>query len=163
MDRLDYDKLIQDALRDVVRAALKQVEENGGVLPANHHFYLTFQSNRADVIIPKRLQEQHTNEITIVLQHQFWDLVVDDTAFHVTLSFNNVRERLTVPFSALISFMDPSVKFGLQFIPLEEHSEATSPTPSTVSAVPDNNTDDSSTKSSKKDKIVALDAFRKKK
>src|SRR5690606_30894807 len=82
-----------------------------------HHFYITFESTRPDVKVPEYLRKQHPEEITIVLQHQFWDLKADDKGFSVLLSFNEVQERIEVSYAALISFLDPSVKFGLQFEP----------------------------------------------
>lgn len=111
----DYDYMVQNALKNVVRETLQFVSLNG--LPGAHHFYITFQSNRPDVKIPAYLKDQHSDEITIVLQHQFWDLKVDEEGFEVSLSFKDKQEHIRVPFSALINFLDPSVKFGLQFTP----------------------------------------------
>lgn len=143
MDSIDYDDLIQNALRDVVRRALRQARDHG--LPGEHHFYITFQTNRADVQIPEHLRRDHPEEITVVVQHQFWDLEVGETEFSVTLSFNGKRERLVVPYAALVSFMDPFVKFGLQFSP----TPVASPTPHEGAP--------------KKDNVLTLDAFRNKK
>jgi hypothetical protein len=112
-DSLHYDKMVETALRGVVRQALASVVDQG--LPGNHHFYLTFRTNHPDVEIADRLHAQYPQEMTIVLQHQFWGLEVNDEYFVVNLSFSNVPERLKVPYSALVSFVDPSVKFGLQF------------------------------------------------
>ena len=158
MDSIDYDSLIQEALRSVVRNTLGTVIASG--LPATHHFYITFRTDRDDVIMPSYLREQHPDEVTIVLQHQFWDLEVDAHKFSVTLSFNGMQERLSVPFTALVSFMDPSVKFGLQFLP-------ENPPTSTLES-PDAANSKSKKKSGKgkkgsKDNIVTLDTFRKKK
>lgn len=150
VDMIDYDKLIQDALREVVKNALKTVLQNGGVMPGNHHFYLTFRTDRPDVIIPDYLRKQHPKEITIVLQHQYWDLKVEEDHFEVSLSFNNAREKLIVPFIALVNFMDPAVKFGLQFTP--EEPEATPKTPYIKDTSP----------KEKDSNVVTLDAFRKK-
>lgn len=112
-DSLQYDKMVENALRGVVRQALASVVDQ--CLPGNHHFYLTFRTNHPDVEIADRLHAQYPQEMTIVLQHQFWGLEVNDEYFVVNLSFSNVPERLKVPYAALVSFVDPSVKFGLQF------------------------------------------------
>jgi hypothetical protein len=112
-DSLQYDRMVENALRGVVRQALASVVEQG--LPGNHHFYLTFRTNHPGVEIADRLRAQYPQEMTIVLQHQFWGLEVGDEHFVVNLSFSNAPERLKVPYAALVSFVDPSVKFGLQF------------------------------------------------
>lgn len=112
-DSLHYDKMVETALRGVVRQALASVVDQG--LPGNHHFYLTFRTSHPDVEIADRLHAQYPQEMTIVLQHQFWGLEVTDEYFVVNLSFSNVPERLKIPYAALVSFVDPSVKFGLQF------------------------------------------------
>lgn len=154
MDTLDYDRLIQEALRNVVRRSLEVVIKDG--LPGNHHFYVSFRTDRKDVKMPAHLREKHPSEVTIVLQHQFWDLGVDAKGFSVSLSFNGIQEQLYVPFSALVSFMDPSVKFGLQFVPdEEEETPLISPLPGS-SPPPE--------KGKKKDgNVITLDSFRKKK
>jgi hypothetical protein len=112
-DQMRYDEMVQNALRGVVREALTQTAEVG--LPGDHHFYLTFRTRAPGVSIPDYLQDQYPEEMTIVLQHQFWDLVVEEDYFSVTLSFKNRPAELHVPYSALSAFVDPSVKFGLQF------------------------------------------------
>lgn len=112
-DSLQYDKMVENALRGVVRQALASVVTQG--LPGNHHFYLTFRTTHPGVEIGARLLEQYPQEMTIVLQHQFWGLEVNDEYFVVNLTFSNIPERLKVPYGALVSFVDPSVKFGLQF------------------------------------------------
>lgn len=112
-DSLQYDKMVENALRGVVRQALASVITQG--LPGNHHFYLTFRTTHPGVEIGARLLDQYPQEMTIVLQHQFWGLEVTDEYFVVNLTFSNVPERLKVPYTALVSFVDPSVKFGLQF------------------------------------------------
>ncbi len=112
-DSLQYDKMVETALRGVVREALVSVREGG--LPGSHHFYLTFRTTHPGVEIAERLHAQYPREMTIVLQHQYWGLEVADDYFVVNLSFSNIPERLKVPYSALVSFVDPSVKFGLQF------------------------------------------------
>ncbi|MFN7902608.1 MAG: SspB family protein [Holosporales bacterium] len=110
---LHYDKLVEAALKGVVRNALDIVQKNG--LPGAHHFYITFRTEHPDVVIPDYLREQYPDEMTIVLQYQFEDLSVREEFFSVSLSFNNTLEHLTVPFAAVTGFADPSVKFGLQF------------------------------------------------
>jgi len=153
VDSLDYDQLIQEALRDVVRKTLQTVSKKG--LPGNHHFYITFRTDRNDVVMPEYLRDQHPDEVTVVLQHQFWDLNIDNASFSVTLSFNGHHERLVIPYGALVSFMDPSVKFGLQFTP--EEPAAGKPTP------PHNGDDDNAHLKQpgvKTDNIVTLASFR---
>ena len=110
---LRYDRMVEDALRSVVRRALIEVAEHG--LPGNHHFYITFRTDHKDAEIPAALRERYPGEMTIVLQHQFWGLEIDEQQFCVTLSFSDVPHRLVVPFSAVTAFADPSVRFGLQF------------------------------------------------
>ncbi|MEN3380993.1 MAG: uncharacterized protein V7608_1037 [Hyphomicrobiales bacterium] len=114
VDHIRYDLLTQQALRAVVRRVLADISKTG-VLPGEHHFYITFDTRAPGVRISKRLQEQYPEEMTIVLQHQFWDLVVSDTHFEVGLSFNGITEKLYVPLEAIKGFFDPSVQFGLQF------------------------------------------------
>lgn len=114
-DELRYDRLVETALRSVVRDALKAAVPDA--MPGDHHFYLTFRTRAPGVSIPDFLLEQYPEEMTIVLQHQFWNLSVDEERFAVTLSFNNRPADLSIPFAALTAFIDPSVKFGLQFNP----------------------------------------------
>ena len=110
---LDYNQLVETALRGAVRDALKRVAEFG--LPGNHHFYVTFRTDQAGVDIPEYLHERYPEEMTIVLQHQYWGLEAHEDWFQVTLSFNKVPEKLVIPYAALTAFADPSVQFGLQF------------------------------------------------
>lgn len=112
-DLFRYDLMVENALRGVVRDALRRAVEHG--LPGNHHFYLTFRTRAPGVEIPGYLIERYPEEMTIVLQYQYWNLEVEDRRFSVMLSFNDVRERLVVPFEAMTGFADPSVQFGLQF------------------------------------------------
>lgn len=114
-DLIRYDVLVQDALRTVVRKVLREVADGG--LPGEHHFYIAFDTTAPGVRLSSRLRQQHPEEMTVVLQHQFWDLAVTDHAFEVGLSFGGVPERLLVPFSSVKGFFDPSVQFGLQFDP----------------------------------------------
>ncbi|MEJ2517765.1 MAG: ClpXP protease specificity-enhancing factor SspB [Methyloceanibacter sp.] len=112
-DGIRYDLLTQDALRGVVHEVLTLVQRDG--LPGEHHLYIAFDTCAEGVSISKRLKEQYPEEMTIVLQYQFWDLFVWDERFEVKLSFANVPERLVIPFSAVKAFYDPSAQFGLQF------------------------------------------------
>jgi hypothetical protein len=112
-DRFHYDALVDDALRSVVRRVLTQVAESG--LPGSHHFYISFRSGDPGVELPEYLRAKYPEEMTIVLQHQYWDLILHDDSFEVTVSFNKQQERIKVPFAALSAFVDPSVRFGLQF------------------------------------------------
>jgi hypothetical protein len=112
-DRFHYDALVDDALRSVVRRVLTQVADKG--LPGSHHFYISFRSNDPGVMLPDYLRAKYPEEMTIVLQHQYWDLIIKPESFEVTVSFNKQQERIKVPFAALSAFVDPSVRFGLQF------------------------------------------------
>lgn len=114
-DLLRYDILIQDALRGAVKKILAEVGRTG--LPGDHHFYIAFDTNAPGVRISQRLKERYPQEMTIVLQHQFWDLAIGEHAFEVGLSFGGVPEKLLVPFSAIKGFFDPSVQFALEFDP----------------------------------------------
>ena len=111
---IDYPTMIDEAMRSVVRQALRQVEREGE-LPGEHHFFITFDTNFEGASISPTLKKKYPNEMTIVIQHQFWDLIVEEEKFSVTLSFNKRPEQLVVPFSAMTAFADPSIKFGLQF------------------------------------------------
>ena len=115
-DILRYDKMVETALRGVVRSSVEEVIEHG--LPGDHHFYITFLTDFPGVKIPDYLRDRYPGEMTIVLQYQFSDLYVDDSLLKVTLSFNNVPEKLEVPLPAISIFADPSVNFALQFQPL---------------------------------------------
>lgn len=112
-DQIRYDLLTQQALRGVVRAVLAEATRKG--LPGEHHFYIAFDTNAEGVRMPDRLRAQYPEEMTIILQHQFWDLKVGDNEFEVGLSFGGVPAKLVIPFEAVKGFFDPSVQFGLQF------------------------------------------------
>lgn len=112
-DQIHYEDLAKEALRGVIKTVLTRVEKKG--LPGEHHFYIGFNTNDDGVAISKRLKEQYPEEMTIVLQNQFWDLCVKEDLFEVRLSFNNIPELLVVPFNAIKVFFDPSVPYGLQF------------------------------------------------
>jgi hypothetical protein len=113
VDRIRYDILAQDALRGVVRTLVADAAKHG--LPGEHHFYITFDTRADGVRLSARMLAQYPNEMTVVLQHQFWDLVATDDGFEVGLSFGGVPERLSIPFASIKGFYDPSVQFGLQF------------------------------------------------
>ena len=120
-DHIRYDVLARDALRGVLRRVLSDAAAHG--LPGDHHFFITFLSTAEGVKLSSRLLAQYPDEMTIILQHQFWDLVVTEDRFEVGLSFGGIPERLVVPFAAIKSFFDPSVQFGLQFEPAEATPE----------------------------------------
>ena len=113
VDHIRYDLLAQEALRGVVRTVLLDAAKSG--LPGEHHFYISFDTRADGVRLSPRMLAQYPEEMTVVLQHQFWDLVVTDDGFEVGLSFGGVPERLAIPFAAIKGFFDPSVQFGLQF------------------------------------------------
>ena len=112
-ETIDYPGMIDTAMRGVVREALIHVDKFG--LPNEHHFFISFQTNYPGVSISPQLKSRYPEEITIVVQHQFWDLKITEKQFSIMLSFNNIPEKLVVPFDALTAFADPSIKFGLQF------------------------------------------------
>ncbi|MDR3496626.1 MAG: ClpXP protease specificity-enhancing factor SspB [Ancalomicrobiaceae bacterium] len=112
-DLIRYDVLVQDALRGVVRKIVAEIARTG--LPGQHHFFIAFDTKHPGVRMSNRLRQRYPDEMTVVLQHQFWDLNVSDHAFEVGLSFSGIPERLLVPFNAIKGFFDPSVQFGLQF------------------------------------------------
>lgn len=176
-DHIRYDVLARDALRGVLRRVLTDAAEHG--LPGEHHFFITFLSTADGVKLSPRLLAQYPEEMTIILQHQFWDLVVTEDRFEVGLSFGGIPERLVVPFAAIKSFLDPSVQFGLQFEPSDAATEAPTanlpaapaasalsvPAPATTAESKDESKDDSkgeSAKPSEGAEVVRLDRFRKK-
>jgi hypothetical protein len=124
-DQIRYDLLTQQALRSVVRNVLTEAAKKG--LPGDHHFYISFDTSADGVRMSERLRGQYPDEMTIILQHQFWDLKVGEDEFEVGLSFGGVPERLTVPFEAINGFFDPSVQFGLQFEEVTEGEERPAP------------------------------------
>ena len=138
---IPYDDIVQDALRAVVGRVLGQVEANGGDLPGNHHFYITFKTNAPGVAIPAALKARFPDEMTIVLQNKFWELKVLDDRFSVGLSFNAIPSKLDIPFSAITAFVDPAVDFGLQFqatlpdLEPEAHEDAENDSPASAKPV----------------------------
>lgn len=164
-DPLSYDTMMEDALRGVVRRAIAIAAERG--LPGQHHFYVTFRTDRPGVAIPDSLRRRYPKEMTIVIQHQFWGLAVDDAKFEVTLSFDSKHERLVIPLAAITAFVDPSVQFGLQFpgattgdaAPAEAEAAPAAATPAASEPAKD---DKPAAPASGDGRVVALDAFRKK-
>jgi hypothetical protein len=158
-DHIRYDILTQEALRGVVRKVLAEVAKTG--LPGEHHFFISFITKAPGVRISQRLLDQYPNDMTIVLQNQFWDLKVGETGFEVGLSFDDKPEALSIPFTSIKGFFDPSVPFGLerksgQSLPTEdEKAEANEPERSTSPAA-------SGPAEAPGEKVVSLDAFRKK-
>lgn len=162
-DVLRYDKMVENALRGVVRQAIEEVIEHG--LPEEHHFYITFFTDFPGVDIPDYLRDRYPGEMTIVLQYQFYDLNVDDEKMSVTLSFNNVPEKLVVPLAAISIFADPSVNFALQFQPVDdEDDEEDSPDPDDPGGRKTESKKDKDTSGgdNKTGEVVSLDQFRKK-
>jgi hypothetical protein len=137
-ETIDYPRLVLEALREVPRRALAQVAEEG--MPGKHHFYITFRTSDPEVEVPAFLREQYPEETTIILQHQFWSLSVDEKAFSVVLSFGGRRQQLYVPFAALTAFADPSASFSLRFdappVPAEELSSQGETAPSEAVPAP---------------------------
>ena len=166
---LPYERWIEQALRQVVAQAIEHAAAEG--LPGGHHFYITFRTDFPGVSIPQRVRAQYPQEMTIVLQHQFWDLVVTEDRFEVGLSFGGIPERLVVPFTAIKSFFDPSVPFTLAFEPSEVAAEPPAktlpavPAPSALPApapVPATENQADPTKPGEGAEVVRLDRFRKK-
>src|SRR4051812_16348938 len=133
-DHIRYDVLARDALRGVLRRVLTDAAEHG--LPGDHHFFITFLSTAEGVKLSPRLLAQYPEEMTIILQHQFWDLTVTEDRFEVGLSFGGVPKRLVVPFHSIKSFFDPSVQFGLQFEPSDAAAEPADAPAANLPAVP---------------------------
>lgn len=158
-DHIRYDILTQEALRGVVRKVLAEVARTG--LPGEHHFFISFLTKAPGVRLSQRLLEQYPEEMTIVLQNQFWDLKVSETGFEVGLSFDDKPEILVIPFAAIKGFFDPSVQFGLQLngaaaLPTDdEKAEATETEKLAPPAKP-------AATEAPGEKVVSLDAFRKK-
>jgi hypothetical protein len=153
---IPYDEIVQEALRDVVGRVLGEVERSGG-LPGEHHFYITFDTRLPGVAIPKHLAERFPEDMTIVIQHRFWDLKVEGDAFSVGLSFGGVPSTLRVPFAAVTDFVDPAVDFSLKFQANaveeagEDHDEAENDEPAAAEAEADDGSN-----------VVSVDFTRKK-
>lgn len=152
MNRFDYPCWVQEAYRHVVRRALEEVQRDG--LEGDHHFYVIFRTRQPEVQIPPMLRDTHPETMTIVIQHQWWDLEVGDAAFSITLAFNGQKQRLTVPYAAIESFVDPGAEFGLRFdlLPAGRPQAADETTAEEQ---------DSATADSASDNVVSLAEFRR--
>jgi hypothetical protein len=160
-DLMRYDLLAQEALRGVVRASLRKVVKSG--LPGDHHFYIAFDTRYPGVRLSERLDKKYPREMTIVLQHQYWNLQVREDEFEVELSFDNIPEKLVIPFNAIKGFLDPHVQFGLQFetvkvdVPAKESEAAAKP--ATAEPAPATETAEAEGEAGR---VISLDSFRKK-
>src|SRR5262245_63708810 len=163
-----YDLLAQEALRGVVRASLRKIVKTG--LPGEHHFYIAFDTRYPGVRLSERLDKKYPREMTIVLQHQYWNLQVREDEFEVELSFDNIPEKLVIPFNAIKGFLDPYVQFGLQFETVKMDSQvkdsempvkpAATAEPNVV--VADTAPDPELAEPAETGRVVSLDSFRKK-
>jgi len=145
---IPYDEIVQDALRSVVRRVLEKIDADGG-LPGAHQFYITFRTRFPGVTVPGHLIERYPDEMTIVIQHRYWDLAIDDNGFQIGLSFNQVPAKLRIPYGAITGFVDPAVSFALQFAPKDGELDA-APEPEPPAPIePGSN-------------VVTFDRFRKK-
>jgi hypothetical protein len=162
-DLIRYDVLAQEALRGLVRKVLTEVAQAG--LPGEHHFFITFDTRHPGVRISSRLKEQYPADMTVVLQHQFWDLAVTESGFEVGLSFKGVPERLGVPFRAIQSFVDPHANFALKFepalTPVAGNNDERAPAGMVPAAAPSETPRPAPEAGATAD-VVSLDAFRKK-
>jgi len=172
-DLMHYQELVEHAMKNVVREVLSKVAESG--LPGDHHLYITFRTTHAGVVMADRLMAQYPEEMTIVLQHQFWDLKITEDYFFITLSFSGKGEHLTIPFEAILGFADPSVNFGLHFKAGHDKISSHEP-PDDNELVSDEELEEKETASANSSineigqdtenisgEVVALDAFRKNK
>jgi hypothetical protein len=153
---IPYDDIVQDALRTVVGRVLRRILEAGG-LPGGHHFYIAFRTRAPGVSIPAHLMERYPDEMTIVVQHRYWDLEVEADHFSIGLSFNQMPAKLVVPYDAVVGFVDPAVNFALQFAAKDGESPppgSTPPEPEAPPPAPEGSADGSN--------VVTLDRFRRK-
>ena len=170
-DHIRYDILAQDALRSVIRKVLSEVAVTGH-LPGEHHFFITFLTNAPGVRISQHLKAKYAEQMTIVVQHQFWDLKVTESLFEIGLSFSDTPEKLVIPFNAIRGFYDPSVSFELEFdVPAveeeEEHSAEITAYPAFAEKVEETTTEEPTPPAGGDDNnkggsVVSLDSFRKK-
>jgi len=166
-DLMGYERMAQEALRDVLRMALMRAASPAG-LPSKHHFYITFKTHARGVAIAERLIERYTDEMTIVLEHQFWDLKVGAADFEVSLKFSGVPERLIVPYRAVTRFVDPHARFGLNFEPPVDDEDFTHVIAPPRAAIAAQNAPAAATPPADEESpkpaaaVVSLDAFRKK-
>ncbi len=165
-DHIRYDILAQDALRGVIRKVLTEVAATSR-LPGEHHFFITFLTNAPGVRISQHLKSKYAEQMTIVIQHQFWDLKVTESLFEIGLSFSDTPEKLVIPFNAIRGFYDPSVNFELEFdVPLAEEGEGDATAEITAYPVTERVEELSDAKATDEEKkpgsVVSLDSFRKK-
>ena len=159
---IPYDEIVQDALRGVVGRVLKRIEEEGG-LPGGHHFYIAFRTRAPGVVIPQHLIERYPEEMTIVIQHRYWDLEVGPEQFSIGLSFNQMPSMLTIPYDAVVGFVDPAVNFALQFPPKDGEAPPSDDGPD--DGKPDDGSPDGGPDGGSPDdgsNVVTLDRFRRK-
>lgn len=164
-DLMGYERMAQEALRDVLRMALMRAAAPAG-LPGKHHFYITFKTQARGVGLAPRLSERYPDEMTIVLEHQFWDLKVDAAGFEVSLKFSGIPERLVVPFRAVTRFVDPHSRFGLNFEPPADEEDVTHvvlpPRAAVAGQAPQAPASEDAAPQTVAASVVSLDAFRKK-
>ena len=157
-DYIGYEALTQAAMRGVVREALRRAATNGKP-PGEHHYYVTFRSKSPGVKMADHLVERFPDEMTIVVQHQFWDLEVHEGHFEIVLKFSGVPQHLSIPFAALTRFVDPAVNFGVTFEKSEDENDTEIVTPTSE---PASDADHDENASESGDTVVSLDAFRRK-
>ena len=150
-DEIDYGNLMHNAMRSLIQDVLTEVKNNG--LPGEHHFFITFDTNHAGVEMASWLKDRYPTEITVVMQHWYDDLEVKDDGFSVSLNFGDTPEHLVIPYEAILTFVDPSVEFGLRFETNEEDEDEQKP------AVSEENNEDGTKKET--GQVVSLDNFRK--
>ncbi|APO68180.1 SspB family protein [Rhizobium mongolense] len=166
-DHIRYDILAQDALRGVIRKVLSEVATTGR-LPGDHHFFITFLTGAPGVRISQHLKSKYPEQMTIVIQHQFWDLKITESLFEIGLSFSDVPEKLVIPFNAIRGFYDPSVNFELEFdVPLTDGEEVPAAEITAYPVAPEKGEEPPAAKPAEGDEkkpgsVVSLDAFRKK-
>ncbi len=151
----DYELMVEDAMRGVAARALAEAAAHG--LPGEHHFYVSFRTHDEGVLIPSQLRASYPEEMTIVIQHQYWNLITRDDGFEIELAFGGKRERLVIPYAAMTGFVDPHAQFGLKFgsAAHEAANQAVSATPEAEAAP----AEDAETPG---EKVISLDSFRKK-
>ncbi len=161
---IPYDEIVQEALRAVIGRVLNQIRTGG--LPGAHHFYIAFKTAHPGVKIPAWLREKYPDEMTIVIQHRFWDLVISDIHFEIGLSFNQRAEHLSIPFAAVVGFVDPHVNFALQFQiqdqDADDHPESQLPRPDGGQAAEQDAPPAKKEAAGGDNNVVSLDRFRKK-
>ena len=167
VNKIDYGNVIDAAMRSIVKRCLRIVQENNEELPGNHHFYITFDTTNKGVEISEGLRAKYPQKMTIVLQHQFWDLEIKDKFFKISLNFNNVAETLKIPYDSLMSFTDPSCDFAIQFDSLSEDEDFIEDIDVEFDGEMENKLESSPAKKRKKSdedssgNVISIDSFRK--